>query len=783
MDFAKLNNPVIRVDWHDTSENFTPEKIKRVKQYFQDKYKTKNVVVKPVHLVNDTTNTKLKTLEVSDSILDPDYQKSIVKEYIDEMDIHVDWEAFSRLDDKVNAEMKKDDGVPHIRYNKWTLKKIEFSNFLSYGPNNELDYQRLGGITVIESNPPNFGGKTALCIDLILFLLFNTTTRSKTQEEVFNTFSDATDLNVKGYLEIDGVDYTIERKLVRKRKRNGDWDVKAELIYQRWNVATGAYENESEESRPITEKHIINAIGSKEDFLTTILTTGSNLEDLLEAKATARGQLLTRFLGLENLRKKEETCKVMYTEWAKKMVSNTHNSTQLESEIVYLENEVETSKSNITINATERQIDEKELELLNTQRDTLLMKKHQDIDRELVKLNPTLFQSEIQVAETKIHQAQQAFESIEVKEPSTYYQEKEHVAVQQQLNNLKVNFQVLSTEGTKLVKQIKEMEEGKTCPTCGTSLDTHDHSEEIKQLKQTLEAKRREVKHLQQQITEKEVELGKWIQLKQEFDNYDRNKLRKEKAHLELQQRQMELEEKNKKFQEWEKNKSKLEENLDLERQLAAIRTSIDAKIAQIELKKDALRNAERKIKDAVTLIEDKKMWIGKIKQEEKIQKIFQQYLTVYGKNGISKSIMKNMIPLINQELVRILSDTCYFSLVININEKNEVEFTMVDNESRVEKSMITGSGYEKTVASLALRAVLSKISALPKPNIIVMDEIFGKIADENLDMVGEFFNKIKNYFEHIFLITHNPLIKNWSDNVVTIRKENNISVIESVGA
>jgi phosphohistidine phosphatase SixA len=46
------------------------------------------------------------------------------------------------------------------------------------------------------------------------------------------------------------------------------------------------------------------------------------------------------------------------------------------------------------------------------------------------------------------------------------------------------------------------------------------------------------------------------------------------------------------------------------------------------------------------------------------------------------------------------------------------------------------------------------------------------------LEMVGEFFVKIKNYFEKILLITHNPLVSNWSDNIIKITKENNISKI-----
>ena len=139
------------------------------------------------------------------------------------------------------------------------------------------------------------------------------------------------------------------------------------------------------------------------------------------------------------------------------------------------------------------------------------------------------------------------------------------------------------------------------------------------------------------------------------------------------------------------------------------------------------------------------------------------------------------MVPVLNNELYRILNDSCFFTLELNVNDKNEVEFLMIDNETRLVKSLSTGSGYEKTISSLALRSVLTKISSLPKPNIVVMDEVFGKIADANLELVGMFFKKIKEYFQHIFLISHNPLIRNWSDNILLIKKDNNISSIESI--
>ena len=145
----------------------------------------------------------------------------------------------------------------------------------------------------------------------------------------------------------------------------------------------------------------------------------------------------------------------------------------------------------------------------------------------------------------------------------------------------------------------------------------------------------------------------------------------------------------------------------------------------------------------------------------------------MFGKNGISKLIMKNMMPVINSELQRLLMDSAEFKLEVRISDKNEVEFWMIDNSTAIEKLMSSGSGYERTIASLALRAVLSKVCSLPKPNVVVFDEVFGKISNDNLEMVAEFFHKIKDYFEKIFVITHNPLVSQWADSIVKIEKTN----------
>ena len=57
-----------------------------------------------------------------------------------------------------------------------------------------------------------------------------------------------------------------------------------------------------------------------------------------------------------------------------------------------------------------------------------------------------------------------------------------------------------------------------------------------------------------------------------------------------------------------------------------------------------------------------------------------------------------------------------------------------------------------------------------------MFDEVFGKVADENLDLVGNLFQKCSEMFPSIFLITHNQLIKDWATKIITIKKKNNIS-------
>jgi len=771
-------NPFIKVTWQDVPENFTPEKIRRVKSYFQNKYNSKNVQVITKTLAN-VNQTRLESLEASDNILDHQYQKKLMKDFIKDNSIDIKWDLVDRLDNKVNTQIDKLN-ENKVRYNKWFIKRVEFSNFLSFGDSNVIDFTGLDGITVIESTPKNFGGKSTSSVDLLMFLFFNSTTKTKTNGEIFNRFTDKDEVSVRGEITIDGDDYVIERKTLRKKSKSGEYTVTNKLEFYK-KKEDGTIENLSGEQRRETEAFIASAIGTEEDFLSTILTTGYNLEELIESKPTARGQILTKFLGLENLKVKEEIAKEIYNDWSKKLISNTYNKVTLETDIHTYKESITNSENEIVRLTNELGDFEKELKELEEQRDGELASRNNDVDRELINTNPILLEREINDLNKLKLASQTNANGINVVEPSQYYLEEQHKELRGQMAELQGIDVAYKYEKGDKEKLIKQLTEGTICPTCKRALDEVDHTDEIEQLRKEIDEIEKGIETNKIAFDSLKEQSDAFETLKTEFETYERNKLRKERYELEVEQRQLEIDSKQLRLDRYEDNKKKLEDNQRIDALVIKLKTQIETATANIRVTNTSIERHTNNIFNMNEKIGINEDLIKKIISEEELGAVFKIYLTVYGKNGISKVILKNMIPLINQELYRLLVDSCHFILEMNINDKNEVEFIMIDTETRIVKPLNAGSGYERTISSLALRSVLTKISSLPKPNIVVMDEVFGKIADENLEMVGEFFKKIKNYFDHIFVISHNPLIRNWSDNIIMIKKEENISSIDFI--
>lgn len=771
IDTSILENPYIQVIWEDTPENFTQERIKSVKQYFMKKYSSTNINV--ITKVKTSDDDSMQTIDVSVNIMDKNYQKELVKSYLESKGQDQYFDQLMNIDLAVENRMLANE-VEVTPFKRWYIKKIEFSNFLSYGQNQVIDFEKCNGITVVESDPPNFGGKTVLTVDLLLFLFFNTTTKTQKAEEIFNRFTDVNKVSVQGDITIDGEDYVILRQIERKKSKAGEWNIKTELEFFK-KLADGQLQNFTGEQRRETENFMKKSIGSMEDFLMTIVTTASNLEDLLDAKPTARGQVLSRFLGLEFLKKKEENGKEIYSEFLKGMVSNVYNTESLKQDNINSGEEIGRMKDEIM--QMSKNISDVDARLQKGQeyKDNLLRSKFMDLDKDLITLNPLILQSTISNLEESENSTTRQINEIKIVEPKEFYHEDKHDNVKEVIKSRFAELVTCENKVEEIQDLIEKYGDGIQCEHCGIKLmEAKLINEKIKQL----DGFKRLVEDFKEEIDGYEKKEQSFTQLKKDFDEYERNKLIKEKHELSLESTQLKLNQVKDKLKRYEEVQDKIKKNNEVDAQLVKAGLRIDELINEKRGYERTQTTNSTRIESLESRIEKNNDIILKIAEEFEREKIYKIYVEIYGKNGITKMIMKTMMPLINSELQRLLQDSAYFSLEIRINDKNEVEFIMIDNSTGVEKLMVSGSGYERTIAAMALRAVLSKVCSLPKPNIIVWDEVFGKISNDNLEMVGEFFTKMRDYFEKIFVITHNPLVNNWSNNVVRINKVDNISKV-----
>ena len=768
-----------RVIWEDNPENYTQERAKRIAKYFIEKYGNPNVqvVFKPKKV---TTENGEVEMTVADNVMDVNYQRKLFKEWLANNAVDVDWDRLLRLDDKVNEKLSQQRETDY-RYRNWYIKELEWSNFLSYGEGNKISFKELEGITVITSEPLNMGGKTTLALDVLLFLFFNTTTKGTTASKMFNLFSDKNEVSVKGRVVIDGVDYIIERTVTRKLKRTGtEYTTRTDLSFYRI-LPDNTIENLEGEQRRETEEFIKKSIGSVDDFLLTIIADADNLEDIIHTKPTEKGRILSRFIGLEVIEDKENIVKEMKSSWAKNLKSDQYNIVDLQTEIDGL---------GVTITEKENSVIENEIEIKSlvanikksTEKKEDLISKKIEIDGEVINLRPEDIDREVDSIIEKGKKKKEEYDTItetfkKMVEPN--YDEDLHKDLVKKERELNLGVEKVKSKIKETEKRIKNLEEGEFCSLCKQPLADVDHTEEIEENKKLLVDLGIELSEVNKQLSDTSLLVEEQDKVKSSVSEYDRASLMVDKLELDLEKLRLDRREKLDLKKRYEDNIGNIQKNKDLDSQILGY----NSKISNLELEKTNKIKLGERLENEITQhklqIEKNEEYIKTIKTEEEIKLIFEVYQRMVGKNGILKMIMKSVMPLINSELDRLLIDTAPFKLEVDINDKKEVEFLVTKENEKgelIKYPVNECSGFEKTVSSLALRMVMTKVSCLPKPNLIVLDEVLGKVANTNLELVGNFFQKCSEMFPNIFLITHNEIVKDWANNIITINKKNNIS-------
>ena len=80
-------------------------------------------------------------------------------------------------------------------------------------------------------------------------------------------------------------------------------------------------------------------------------------------------------------------------------------------------------------------------------------------------------------------------------------------------------------------------------------------------------------------------------------------------------------------------------------------------------------------------------------------------------------------------------------------------------------------SGMEKMISSLAIRVALSNISNLNKSDMLIVDEGFGTLDPQNIEVVTSLLHRLKSFYKQIIIISHVEVIKDSVDDMIEITK------------
>jgi DNA repair exonuclease SbcCD ATPase subunit len=230
-------------------------------------------------------------------------------------------------------------------------------------------------------------------------------------------------------------------------------------------------------------------------------------------------------------------------------------------------------------------------------------------------------------------------------------------------------------------------------------------------------------------------------------------------------------------LKDYNKNSDAIDKNNNIDLQIRNNEIHLKSKRNQKEINTRNIYDAENDITNYKKGIDERTDIISKISEEEKLIKNWKIYLELVGKNGISKMVFRKTLPIINAKLSPLLSDVCDFDVEVGINVKNDVMFYLV--KDGIKSDLTSGSGFEKTTASLALRSVLAELSTIPRNAFVLLDEVTGRVAEENLENIHTLLNKITKNYDFIFIISHLDAVKMWANSNVVVEKTDNISKIK----
>ena len=742
--------------------------------------------------VEDITNG----LEVED-LRDLNIQENLIKEYL--KDYEVEDEVMNKVLDlnlKYNKMAEENEEIS--RNINWRLRSLEFDNLFNYGESNSINFDNLEGIVGIFGK--NYSGKSSI-IDSLLFTLFNST--SKNDRKNLNIINQNKDSGFgRALISIGDMDYHVTReseKYLKKLKGQTTLEARTNVDFEVYSHIEDDKISLNGLTRNETDKNIRKIFGTLDDFLYSSMASQLDSLSFIKEGSTKRKEILAKFLDLQffetkfklakedasdtrgALKKLEDRDFNQEIEEARQNLSETNDD--LKNKKLACEkfkNKVEDTKQKIS--KIEEKIGAIPAEIIDVVK----------VRKQLSNTRANLVQTReaIQSLTSKRNADKNAYTQIcqfleKFDKDSLYKKQDEIDSLRAMLAKLNLELNAEKKELARNNKKIRMLEGHEYDPDCVYCCE-NPFVKDAYISKEKLPLNQDQVQKLESGIksTQKDIDCIDPVLVATKIEKYQ--EIINEKNNLSNNVTNYDL---------------KIEKNSSCITNLMNDIEKLEEKLSAYELNKDAIENLESLNADMSRLQFDAHNYSIKHEKcseeimelyklvgslEQTVENLHQQqrsfndlreefsaydlYMRCMHPNGIAFDVIRRKLPIINEEIAKILANIVDFEVFFEDDGKRLDIF--IKHPQFDPRPLEMGSGAEKTIAAMAIRLSLLSVSSLPKGDIFVLDEPGTALDEDNMQGFVDILAIIRTYFKTVLLISHLESLKDCVDMQITIDKK-----------
>jgi len=776
------NKPRIRIKFNGTSAS----DMKRLIATIRKKYNVQDITIQRTITGHDVNAPA--TISIG-NVRDVEYQNVLLSDYIDSnfpQATPQEIDAIRHINRTINSKLP---AVESIRHTTWHPISFEFDNMFSYGEGNVLNFDNLSDVCGLFA--ANTSGKSSL-LDAITYTIFDKCSKTGKANEVLN--NKKTTFRGVFKFEMNGIQYTIERRGTKKKEKHVKVDV---------DFYTDS-ENLNGEERSDTNKSIRRYLGTYDDFILTAFSLQADNNNFIEKSQKERKDLLSQFLDITVF----EQLYQLAADEIKETAGRLKDYKKTDFAELIIDADAIISKNQSTIQQLEQdediqqdlrnELQEKIVSLIETKLPTTYdgpnIKILQRIEKELETSIETL-QQDIESAEQEIFNLNQnitnkkiQIKAINVNELQTKLQTLSTLEsdITELNRQWKLQQGVINAKQEK-IDHLSDHEYDPGCKYCTSNVFVQNAIE----AKNTIDADREVLADLSAQITDIDdacdalgvyrIQESNFNKIKSEIEK-DQNILERLELQLQilesdLQTKESELETCLERQESFQKNVTAIEHNETIDIEIATCKTKITSCNESIKHIQDEIKSMYGAIEVAKTKKGSALENLEKYQKLETEYKAYEYYLDSVKRDGIPMELVVKALPKIEAEINNVLNQIVDFNMVMNTDGKNINGYIIYDEDNFWPLELT--SGMERFVSSLAIRIALINVSALPRPNFIAIDEGWGSLDAEHISSVVNLFEYFRTKFDFSIIISHVDSMRDMVDNLIEVNKINGYSQIQ----